>query len=140
MLCLLGAVLACAGLCLATPVPRTACPDIAFFKETMRVLKNLSSEGSSEVVPLNNVMEAGGNATTYLEAFIEALEKSKESVKQKLLILNLKKIQNYGHSCTGWTAALKEHQWNAAEEYNFFDNLEYFLRFLSHNALPEEKT
>lgn len=51
-------------------------------------------------------MEAGGNAATYLEGFIEALKNSKESVEQKLIVLNLQKIQAYGDSCTGWTVCL----------------------------------
>ncbi|OWK60328.1 hypothetical protein RLOC_00007993 [Lonchura striata] len=79
-----------------------ACPDNALFKETIEVLPKLKSKGSSEIVPLNNVMKTGGNAATYLEGFIEALKNSKESVEQRHIILKLKMIQAYGESCTGW--------------------------------------
>lgn len=51
-------------------------------------------------------MEAGGNAATYLEGFIEVLKNSKESVEQRLLVVKLQKIQAYGESCTGWTVCL----------------------------------
>uniref|UniRef100_A0A8C0ZE45 Uncharacterized protein n=1 Tax=Cyanistes caeruleus TaxID=156563 RepID=A0A8C0ZE45_CYACU len=127
MLCLLGVMLSV--LCLVSPAPHSrgrACPANALFKETIQVLRKLSSK--------NNTMEAGGNAATYLEGFIEALKNSKESVEERLIVRNLQKIQAYGESCTGW---MELHQ-NAVEELDFFNNLEYLLRFLVHNALPEE--
>ncbi|RMB96798.1 hypothetical protein DUI87_26865 [Hirundo rustica rustica] len=58
------------------------------------------------ILPKSNTMEAGGNAATYLEGFIEALKNSKESVEQRLIVLNLRKIQSYGESCTGWMPLL----------------------------------
>uniref|UniRef100_A0A8C9N9F0 Uncharacterized protein n=1 Tax=Serinus canaria TaxID=9135 RepID=A0A8C9N9F0_SERCA len=124
MLCLLGVMLSV--LCLVSPAPYstgTACPTREYSTEKTKLLSLLFQ---------NNMMEAGGNAATYLEGFIEALKNSKES--EEALILKLKKIQGYGKSCTGWT----EHHWMAVEEYDFFENLEYFLKFLGHNALPEE--
>uniref|UniRef100_A0A8C8AE86 Uncharacterized protein n=1 Tax=Otus sunia TaxID=257818 RepID=A0A8C8AE86_9STRI len=77
----------------------------------------------------NNMMEAGGNVSTYLKGFIEALNASERQIAQKL-----QKIQAAEKSCRGWT----EHDWEPEEEDDFFSNLEYLLRFLNHYALPEE--
>uniref|UniRef100_A0A8B9N5G3 Uncharacterized protein n=1 Tax=Accipiter nisus TaxID=211598 RepID=A0A8B9N5G3_9AVES len=79
----------------------------------------------------NNMMEAGGKVTTYLEGFIEALKLSEESSKERLIAQNLQKIQDAIKSCTGWMdlEPMKE---------DFFSKLEYLLRFLNHNTLPKE--
>ncbi|KAJ7426948.1 hypothetical protein WISP_10981 [Willisornis vidua] len=141
MLCLLGVVLSCAGLCLVSPMALptpTACPGIGLFKEAMCNLQALHSKTSSEEMPLNNMTKVGGNVTILLQGFIDTLKSSKESAEQKRLIGNLQQIQTHEQSCTGWMAALKEHRWNAAKEYDFFDNLEYIIRFLSHNGLPKD--
>lgn len=52
------------------------------------------------------MMEAGGNVTTYLEGFIEALKLSKESSKERLIAQNLQKIQDAIKSCAGWMVRL----------------------------------
>lgn len=66
------------------------------------------------------------------------------------LIINLKKnkkklVREENVTYMSWfflllsfQSALKEHHWKAVEEYDFFSNLEYLLRFLGQNALPEE--
>lgn len=47
------------------------------------------------------MMEAGGNVTTYLEGFIEALKSSEDRSKERLIAQKLQKIQDAGKSCLG---------------------------------------
>uniref|UniRef100_A0A8C5IZA6 Uncharacterized protein n=1 Tax=Junco hyemalis TaxID=40217 RepID=A0A8C5IZA6_JUNHY len=125
MLCLLGVMLSV--LCLVSPAPHSTvkpCPASDLFKETIKDLRVLSSK--------TNTMEAGGNAATYLEGFIEALKNSKESVEH--ILVKLKDIQAYGESCTGWM----ERPWKALEGFDFFENLDEFLRLLGENAKPQD--
>uniref|UniRef100_A0A663F3T3 Uncharacterized protein n=1 Tax=Aquila chrysaetos chrysaetos TaxID=223781 RepID=A0A663F3T3_AQUCH len=81
----------------------------------------------------NDVTEAEGNVTTYLEGFIEALKLSEERSKERLIAQKLQKIQDAIKSCVGWM----EQDWEPMEE-DFLSKLEYLLRFLNHNALPKE--
>ncbi|KAF2986016.1 hypothetical protein EK904_002174 [Melospiza melodia maxima] len=137
MLCLLGVMLSV--LCLVSPAPHSTvkpCPTSDLFKETIKDLRVLSSKGSSEIMLRTNTMEAGGNAATYLEGFIEALKNSKESVEH--ILVKLKDIQAYGESCTGWMSTLKERPWKTLEGFDFFENLDEFLRLLGENAKPQD--
>lgn len=60
-------------------------------------------------------------------------------IKKKKLVGEQNVIyMSWFFSLLSFQSALKEHHWNAVEEYDFFNNLEYLLRFLGHNAIPEK--
>ncbi|XP_009577432.1 PREDICTED: uncharacterized protein LOC104077773 [Fulmarus glacialis] len=119
MLHLVGVLLSCGALCIASPVPPaagTGCAARSLIQEILNDIQTLNSEGSSKITPLNNMMEVGGNVTAYLEGFIEALKSSEERSKERLIVQKLQKIQDAGKSCLRGMGD----KWEPVEEEDFF--------------------